>query len=110
MSASLTIAIAEFVELFRDTWTECEMLRANRALEASGQSVDWERGLKTARAEADELFDPMLKGIRSNHPLTPLLQELVVGIRNAERTHVEYAIARLSRSVSRQVEAIEDRH
>jgi hypothetical protein len=87
MSATLYHTVAELLRLFRDTWAECEAYRAMRALEASGQHADWEQCLKSAEADAEELFQGLLSAVEAGAPLGLLLQQTAQRLESARQTH-----------------------
>jgi hypothetical protein len=90
MTANLHQMVAELVRLFRDTWAECEAHRAMRSLEASEQHADWEECMKSAEADADELFQPLLFAAKAGTPFGPLLQETARRLESARQTHAHH--------------------
>jgi len=73
MSAESNRKLKHFVTLFRETWAECEAFREKQRIEASGIKPNWQHCLRTAHAQAEELFKPLFSAIRKNEPLVPLL-------------------------------------
>jgi hypothetical protein len=76
MSAYVNREIREFMILFRDTWTECQALRAKERLEASGHMANWEECLRAAQTEAQELFQPIFSGLDRDAPLPPIFEQV----------------------------------
>lgn len=86
MSAILQQSVYEFVQLFQDTWAECEAHRTMRALEASGQRVDWEECLKSAEADTAQLFHILLAGVEAEAPISALLVQAVPSLKSARQS------------------------
>jgi hypothetical protein len=87
MTATIHQTVAELMRLFRDTWAECESHRKMRSLEASGQHADWEECMKSAEADARELFQPLLSAAEAGAPIDPLLEQTVQRLESARHLH-----------------------
>ena len=90
MTATIHQTVAELMRLFRDTWAECESHRKMRSLEASGQHTDWEECLKSAEADAENVFHPLLSAVEAGAPFGPLLQQTVRRLESARQTHAHH--------------------
>lgn len=76
MSAEVNRNIADFIALFRETWAECQALRAQERIVASGRSANWEECLNSAQTEARELFHPIFSALEKNAPLPRVLKQV----------------------------------
>lgn len=90
MTATVHQTVTELMHLFRDTWAECEAHRKMRSLEASGQHADWEECMKSAEADAEELFQPLLSAVEAGAPFGSLLQQTARRLESARQAHAHH--------------------
>ena|SRR6516164_3899720 len=83
MSATINRDLTNFITLFRDTWAECVAFHAKQRIEAAGHTANWHECLATAQTQADELFEPVLSGLRKNAPIPRLLAPFLERVKAA---------------------------